>query len=142
MDKLYNTIVVTAGAIVGYFLGGWDGLLKALIIFIAADYVTGILAAIIKKKLSSEIGFEGICKKIFILIMVGVCNIIDETLIGQPMLRTAVIFFYISNEGISIVENAAVIGLPVPPKVVAILQQLKTKGEDEHEPEDDTCNEQ
>lgn len=123
-----NTIQLTFAVIggwLGYFLGGWDGFLYALLAFVVIDYITGLMAAVLNKKLSSETGARGIFKKVLIFIMVGIGNIIDTYLIqnGSAM-RTAVIFFYLSNEGISIIENAAVIGLPVPDKLRAVLEQL------------------
>ena len=119
-------LVFTAfGGWLGYFLGGLDGFLYALIVFVVIDYISGLMCAVIDKKLSSNIGFRGIFKKVLIFVMVGIGNIIDIQLLGQgSALRTAVIFFYLSNEGISIIENTAVIGLPVPEKIKEVLQQL------------------
>lgn len=114
------------GGFCGWFLGGWDGFLYALITFVVIDYLTGLMAAGIKRELSSEIGFKGICRKVLIFLFVGMANIIDAQIIGSgTAIRTAVIFFYLSNEGISILENAAVIGLPVPQKLRDVLEQLK-----------------
>jgi toxin secretion/phage lysis holin len=113
------------GGWLGFFLGGFDGFLYALVALVVIDYATGVMAAILNKKLSSEIGARGIFKKVLIFLMVGIGNIIDSYLIGSgSTIRTAVIFFYLSNEGISIIENAAVIGLPVPEKLKLVLQQL------------------
>jgi toxin secretion/phage lysis holin len=113
------------GGWLGFFLGGFDGFIYALVAFVVVDYITGVMAAILNKKLSSEIGARGIFKKVLIFLMVGIGNIIDSYLIGSgSTIRTAVVFFYISNEGISIVENAAAIGLPVPDKLRAVLEQL------------------
>lgn len=118
-----------AGAYVGYFLGGWDGFLYALVTFVVIDYITGLMVAILDKKLSSDIGFRGIFKKVLIFVMVGIGHIFDAHLIGDgSALRTAVIFFYISNEGISILENSSRIGLPIPQKIKDILGQLHSKG--------------
>lgn len=129
LQKIIQGFLATAGAFVGYFIGDIDGLLQTLLVFIVADYVTGVMASFQQKTVSSQTGFKGILKKVFILIIVGVCNILDKNLVGSPMLRTAVIFFYISNEGISIIENATRMGLPIPEKIKAVLEQLKTKGE-------------
>ena len=116
------------GAIVGEFLGAFDGLLYALVAFIVIDYVTGVLCAIVEHNLSSTIGFRGIAQKVCILVLVGIANILDVHIIGSGcVLRTAVIFFYLSNEGISIVEKAARIGLPVPEKIVEVMKQLRHK---------------
>jgi toxin secretion/phage lysis holin len=117
-----------AGGFLGWFLGGFDGFLYALIAFVAVDYLTGVMCAALDKKLSSEVGARGIFKKILIFVMVGIGHIIDSQLIGSgSVLRTAVIFFYLSNEGISLIENAAIIGLPVPGKLKDALAQLKNK---------------
>ena len=117
-----------AGAALGEYLGSFDSLMYALLAFIVTDYVTGVLCAIVERNLSSTIGFKGICQKVFILALVGVANILDVHVIGDGcVLRSAVIFFYISNEGISIIENAARIGLPVPEKIQEVMRQLKNK---------------
>ena len=114
------------GGFMGYLLGGMDGFLYALIAFVVIDYITGLMVAAIQKKVSSEVGFKGICKKVLIFILVGVANIVDRQIIGNgSAIRTAVIFFYLSNEGISILENTALIGLPVPQKLRDVLEQLK-----------------
>lgn len=116
------------GAAVGYFLGKIDGLFITLLVFIIVDYITGIIKAIIKKKLNSEIGFKGILKKIIIFMIVGVANLIDVNILsGENVLRAAIIFFYISNEGISIIENCSKIGLPIPQKLKDVLEQLNQK---------------
>ena len=116
------------GAILGSFIGEFDSLLYALVIFISTDYITGVLCGIVEKNLSSAVGFKGICQKVFILLLVGVANVLDVHVVGSgSILRSAVICFYISNEGISIVENAARIGLPVPEKLQEVMKQLKHK---------------
>jgi len=121
----------TVGGFLGWFLGGLDGLVYALIALIVVDYVTGIMRGILEKKLSSRIGAQGIFKKIMVLLLVGVSNIIDIYLVrsGNSPLRTAVIFFYAANEGISILENAAAVGLPVPQKLKDALAQLRQRDE-------------
>lgn len=128
MKEFWNTIQLIftgIGGWLGYFLGGWDGLLYALIAFVAIDYVTGIMCAISNHTLSSEVGFKGICRKVLIFLLVGIGSILDAHVIGSgSVLRTAVIFFYISNEGVSILENAARLGLPVPEKIKVVLEQL------------------
>ena len=124
-------ILAAVGGWLGYFLGGCDGLVYALILFVAADYITGVMCAAVDKRLSSEIGFKGICKKVLIFVLVGLANILDVQIIGTGcVLRTAVIFFYISNEGVSLLENAAHLGLPVPEKLKDILQQLHNRAEE------------
>ena len=124
------------GGWLGYVLGGMDGLLIALVVFITIDYITGIMCAIIDKKLSSAVGFKGVCKKVLILFMVGIANIVDLHVIGSgSALRGAVIAFYLSNEGLSLLENAAYIGLPIPDKLKAVLEQLHNR--DEKEGKDD-----
>ena len=133
MKELWNTaqvIFVAIGGWLGYFLGGCDGLLIALVVFVAVDYVTGVMCAISDKKLSSEVGFKGICRKVLIFLLVGIANIVDVQVIGTgSVLRTAVIFFYLSNEGVSLLENAAHLGLPVPEKMKDILAQLHDRAE-------------
>ena len=140
MKEFWNVVqfVFTAvGGWLGYFLGGCDGLLYALIAFVAIDYITGVMCAINDKTLSSEVGFKGICRKVLIFLLVGIANILDLNVIGTgSVLRTAVIFFYISNEGVSLLENASHLGLPVPQKIKAVLEQLHDRAEDE-EKEDD-----
>ena len=130
-------VFTVVGGWLGYFLGGCDGLLYALIAFVAIDYITGVMCAINDKALSSEVGFKGICRKVLIFLLVGIANILDLNVIGTgSVLRTAVIFFYISNEGVSLLENASHLGLPVPQKIKAVLEQLHDRAEDE-EKEDD-----
>lgn len=120
------------GGALGWFVGGLDGFLYALIAFVVIDYLTGLLAAGVQKKLSSEVGFKGIAKKIAIFLLVGIANIIDVDVIQNgTALRTAVIFFYLSNEGLSILENAGNIGLPIPEKLNTMLSQLKDKEDPE-----------
>lgn len=133
MKEFWNTIQVIFTAIggwLGYFLGGCDGLVYALLLFVVADYITGVMCAIADKKLSSEVGFKGICRKVLIFVLVGIANVLDVQIIGSgSVLRTAVIFFYISNEGVSLLENAAHLGLPVPEKMIAVLKQLHDRSE-------------
>ena len=135
MKEFWNAIQLVLAAIGGWlgsFLGGCDGLLYALIAFVVIDYITGVMCAIIDQKLSSEVGFKGIFKKVLIFMLVGVANIIDMQIIGSGcVLRTAVIFFYISNEGISLLENAGHLGLPIPTKLKDILEQLNDHAEKE-----------
>lgn len=137
MKEFWNTIqlIFTAvGGWLGYFLGGCDGLLYALIAFVVIDYITGVMCAINDKTLSSEVGFRGICRKVLIFLLVGIANILDVQVIGTgSVLRTAVIFFYISNEGVSLLENAAHLGLPVPEKIKTVLEQLHDCSESEDE---------
>ena len=114
----------------GWLLGGLDGFLYALIVFVVVDYLTGLMAAFIQKKVSSEVGFKGICKKVAIFCLVGIGHILDTQIIKTgSVVRTAVIFFYLSNEGISIIENVAIIGLPVPKKLKDVLAQLHDDAE-------------
>lgn len=139
MKEFWNTIqlIFTAvGGWLGYFLGGCDGLLYALIAFVVIDYLTGVMCAIIDKTLSSNVGFKGIFRKVLIFVMVGIGHVIDTQLIGSgDALRTAVIFFYISNEGVSLLENAGHIGLPIPEKLKEVLAQLHNRTEDDKDTE-------
>lgn len=134
MKEFWNTIQLIfagVGGWLGYFLGGCDGLLYALLAFVVVDYVTGVMCAISDKQLSSEVGFKGICRKVLIFLLVGIANILDVQVIGTgSILRTAVIFFYISNEGVSLIENAAHLGLPVPEKMKDVLEQLHNRAEE------------
>ena len=133
MKEFWNTIqfIFTAvGGWLGYFLGGCDGLLYALIAFVAIDYITGVMCAVIDRKLSSAVGFKGIFRKVLIFLLVGIANIIDVQVVGTgAVLRTAVIFFYISNEGVSLLENAGHMGLPIPEKIKTVLEQLHDRAE-------------
>ena len=122
------------GGFIGWFLGGVDGFLYALIAFTVIDYITGVMCAITDKNLSSSIGFKGICRKVLIFTLVGIGNIVDVYVLGQGgVLRTAVIFFYLSNEGVSILENSAHLGLPIPEKLKEVLEQLHERGGDDDE---------
>jgi toxin secretion/phage lysis holin len=123
------------GAWLGWFLGGLDGLIYALVAFVTIDYVTGVMRAFLQKELSSEVGARGIFKKVLVFTLVGIGHTIDEYILsGGSAVRTAVIFFYLSNEGLSILENVVVIGLPIPDKLKAVLEQLRSDG-DKNEPE-------
>ena len=128
MKEFWNTIQLVFAAVggwLGWFLGGCDGLFYALLAFAAVDYVTGIMCAVVDKKLSSAVGFKGIFKKVLIFTLVGIANIVDVQVLETPgVLRTAVIFFYLSNEGVSMLENAAHLGLPVPDAIKTVLEQL------------------
>ena len=120
------------GGFIGWFLGGFDGFLYALIAFAVIDYITGVMCAISDKKLSSEVGFKGICRKVLIFVLVGIGNLVDVYVLGEAgVLRTAVIFFYLSNEGISLLENSAHLGLPIPQKLKSVLEQLHNRNEKE-----------
>ena len=126
-------IAVTAlGGWLGYFLGGLDGLLIALVVFAALDYITGVMCAIADKTLSSAVGFKGVARKVLIFALVGVGHILDTHVVGTgSALRTAVICFYLSNEGVSLLENASHLGLPVPERLKSVLQQIHKRVEKE-----------
>ena len=124
--------LATIGGFLGWFLGGLDGFLYALVAFVVLDYITGVMLAVLEKKLSSEIGAKGIFKKVLIFTLVGIGHIIDSHIIGDgSVIRTAVIFFYLSNEGISILENTSKIGLPIPQKLKDVLEQLHPRDDKE-----------
>ena len=133
MKEIWNWIQLALSAVggaLGWFFGGMDGLIYALLVFVIADYITGVMCAIADKKLSSEVGFKGICKKVLIFVMVGIAHIMDTYLISTgEVLRTAVIFFYCSNEGVSMLENAGHLGLPIPAKLKDILEQLHDRSD-------------
>ena len=135
MKDFWNVIQLIFSALggwLGYFLGGCDGLLYTLLAFTAMDYITGVMCAVNDKTLSSEVGFRGICRKVLIFMLVGIANILDADVVGTgSVLRTAVIFFYISNEGVSLLENAAHLGLSVPEKTKVVLEQLHNRAEKE-----------
>lgn len=135
MKDFWNVIQLIFSALggwLGYFLGGCDGLLYALLAFVVIDYITGVMCAVNDHTLSSEVGFRGICRKVLIFMLVGIANILDADVVGTgSVLRTAVIFFYISNEGVSLLENAAHLGLPVPEKIKTVLEQLHDRAEKE-----------
>ena len=139
MKEFWNIIqlIFTAvGGWLGYFLGGCDGLLIALVVFVTVDYLTGVMCAIEDKTLSSEVGFKGICRKVIIFMLVGIAHVLDLNVIATgSVLRTAVIFFYLSNEGVSLLENAAHLGLPIPEKLKDVLEQLHDRAEKEKEEE-------
>ena len=137
MKEFWNMIQVVftmVGGWLGYFLGGCDGLLFALVVFVAMDYITGVMCAAADQKLSREVGIKGICRKVLIFMMVGIANVLDVLIIGSgSVLRTAVIFFYLSNEGVSLLENAGHLGLPIPEKLKAVLEQLHRQSEETDE---------
>lgn len=135
MKEFWNGIQLVFAVIggwLGWFLGECDGLMYALIAFVIADYVTGVMCAVSDKRLSSEVGFKGICRKVLIFVLVGMANIMDMHVIGTGcVLRTAVLFFYISNEGVSVLENAGHLGLPIPERLLNVLEQLHEDAEQE-----------
>lgn len=135
MQIIIDSVAGTIGAVLGFMYGEVTGLFWALVAFMVLDYISGILAAISVRKLSSKVGFKGISKKLLILVFVSVGHITDTYVLGGvPVAMTAVILFYIANEGISIVENASELGLPVPQKIKNVLEQIKNKsGEDDSE---------
>ena len=135
-------IAVTAlGGWLGYFLGGLDGLLIALIVFAALDYITGVMCAIADKTLSSAVGFKGVARKVLIFALVGVGHILDTHVVGTgSALRSAIICFYLSNEGVSLLENASHLGLPVPEKLKAVLEQLHGRSEDDEKDKHDATD--
>lgn len=139
MKEFWNMIqfIFTAvGGWLGYFLGGTDGLLLALVAFTAMDYATGVMCAVADHTLSSEVGFKGICRKVLIFMMVGIANILDVYVLKSgSVLRSAIIFFYLSNEGVSLLENAGHLGLPIPNKLKAVLEQLHDRAEHDEEEE-------
>lgn len=131
---IIQAILTAIGGWIGAALGGADGLLYALVAFVCIDYITGVLCAIADRRLSSAVGSRGIAKKVLIFLLVGVAHIIDAAVIGAgSVLRTAVIFFYLSNEGISLIENAAHLGLPVPARLRMVLEQLHERSEKEED---------
>lgn len=137
MSKLWNVISIvfaTIGVWLGLFIGPVNGLLIALIVFVIIDYTTGVIAAVVTKSLSSTVGFKGLVRKVLIFLIVGLANILDVYVLGaNAVLRSAVIFFYIANEGLSIIENLGETGLPIPKKLKDVLAQLRKKSGEEEE---------
>lgn len=131
---IIDSIAGAVGAVLGFMYGEVTGLFWALIAFMALDYITGVVVAIIEKRLSSEVGFRGLAKKFLILVFVAVGHIADTYILGgTPAAMSAVMLFYMANEGISIIENAASLGLPVPKKLTSIMEQIRNKSESEDE---------
>ena len=125
-------ILAALGGWIGWYVGGCDGLMYALVVCVVVDYVTGVMCAVADRKLSSAVGFRGICRKVLIFLLVGLGHAVDVYVIGAgAVLRTAVIFFYISNEGVSLLENASRLGLPVPGRLKKVLVMLHDKAEEE-----------
>ena len=141
MKEFWNGVQLMFAAVggwLGYFLGGCDGLLYALIAFAVIDYITGVMCAVNDRKLSSAVGFRGICRKVLIFLLVGIANILDIDVVATGSeLRTADFFFYISNEGVSLLENASHLGLPVPEKIKEVLEQLHDRSESEGEDDEE-----
>lgn len=141
MSKFWNVLSGVFAAIglwLGLFIGPVNGLLIALIVFVLTDYVTGFASAVVRKELSSSVGFKGLARKVLIFLIVGIANVLDVYILGaNAVLRTAVILFYMCNEGLSIIENAGEIGLPIPKKLKDVLAQLRKKsGEDDKDGQD------
>lgn len=132
---MFKSIFAIFGGILGFMFGELDGFITALLVFVVVDYVTGFMCAIAEKRLSSEVGAKGIMKKVVIFALVAVGHIIDTVILkgaGGSTFRTMIIFFYLANEGLSITENAARLGLPVPEKLKTVLEQLKEEEHDEN----------
>lgn len=128
MEHVYRITMTVLGGIVGYLWGGWSALLGILLAFVVIDYITGFIAAGAEGKLSSEVGFKGITKKILIFVLVAVAHLLDEALGGDnDIFRDAVIFFYLANELLSIIENAGRAGLPIPETLKNAVEILKGK---------------
>ncbi len=133
MKDFWNVIQAVFAAIggwLGYFLGGCDGLLYALLIFVIIDYITGVMCAINDQKLSSAVGFRGLCRKVLTFMLVGIAHVLDVHILGQAgVIRTAVIFWALANNGLSIIENSTHLGLPVPEQLKLVLEQLHDRAE-------------
>ena len=131
MEKLgsvYNGILAFLGAVVGFLFGDMRGCLVALLCFIILDFITGVLTGIVEKNLSSEVAWRGIIRKLIEILIVSAAHIFDKYVCGSgDIILTAVCFLFISTEGISLLENAARLGVPIPKKLVEALSQLKIK---------------
>lgn len=128
-EAIYNVCVTGTGALVGWLFGGWSVMLQILLAFAIFDYVTGLLASGVEGKLSSKVGFRGIVKKVMIFCLVAVGHLADKAIGDGSLIQTTVIFFYLGNELLSILENAGRTGLPVPDAIKNAVQILKGKGE-------------
>lgn len=129
--QIIKGVFVAIGGWLAWFFGGFDGVLIALCAFAVLDYLTGVIAAIAEKNVDSRIGFKGIAKKVIMFLVVGAAAILDAYVLGgNSPIREIVIVFYIANEGISIIENSARLGLPIPQKLIDVLEQLKKQGEE------------
>ena len=133
MKEFWNviqTVITAIGGWLGWYLGGCDGLLYVLVAFMVMDYITGVMRAIIEHKLSSAVGFKGIAKKVYYLLLVGIAHLLDAYVVGSgAVLRTAVIFSLCANEGVSLTENAGAIGFPIPEPIKRVLKVLHEKGD-------------
>ena len=132
MEKLFNGISIAFGIVGGFFsywLGGWDILLKTIVFLAVVDYITGFIKAVYLKQLSSEIGFKGLLKKIVMFIVIAVAFVIQQLIGGTVPIREVVIMFYIANESLSLLENAAIF-IPIPDKLRDVLLQLRDKNKD------------
>jgi len=128
--EIFNTIVATTGAAFTYIFGGWDTCIIVLVCFNCIDYITGLIAATIQGKLNSHIGFNGMLRKATIFLVLIVAVLLDRLLNNNTwVFRTLICYFYISNEGISVLENCGKCGLPIPKKILKTLEQLKNKEE-------------
>ena len=130
MDNIFKNIMAAICTLLSFLFGDMEGLMVALIALIILDYISGVIAAAVEKRLSSEVGAKGIAKKIFMLFIVALANIVDTSVIGDGhVLKTVTVVFYICNECISLIENAGRIGVPVPKKLLDVLEQLRNKDE-------------
>ncbi|MBP0964763.1 MAG: phage holin family protein [Oscillospiraceae bacterium] len=130
MDNIFKSIMAWICTIISFLFGDLEGMLIALIALIILDYISGVIAAAVEKRLSSEVGAKGIAKKIFMLLIVALANIVDINVIGDGhVLKTVTVVFYICNECISLIENAGRIGVPVPKKLLDVLEQLRDRDE-------------
>ena len=128
MDNIFKNILAGVCTVLSFLFGDMEGLMVALVALIILDYISGVIAAAVEKRLSSEVGAEGIAKKIFMLLIVALANIVDINVIGDGhVLKTVTVVFYICNECISLIENAGRIGVPVPKKLLDVLEQLRDK---------------
>lgn len=130
MESIIKYASAGIGAVISFVFGGWSTLLSILLAFVAFDYISGIIASATEGKLSSKIGFKAIPKKVMIFVMVAMGNLVDQALGGDNhIFRDGVIFFYLANELLSIIENAGRAGLPIPEQIKNAVDILKGKGE-------------
>lgn len=131
MEKYVNPIkylVAAVGAAITAALGGWDLALRVLVAFVVLDYITGVVAAWYERRLDSQVGMRGIARKVLLFVPVALAHWLDQ-MVGGTVLRSLAIWFYIANEGLSIVENLGRAGIPVPAVLMQALAQLRQKGD-------------
>lgn len=130
MKEIWNSIIASIFTTFVFLVGGIDIALVSLLIVMTLDYITGVLSAFYSKELSSKVGFKGILKKVFYLVIIALSVRIDNLMGQQNIIRTFVIYYFVANDGLSILENAGELGIKLPKKLYEALDQLKKKGDE------------